>query len=633
MTAPPVITKFRRLLDPAGEEWYPETWGDVFSFLSSPTRFLGKNDHPGWSAVRYDPCSRSLETVRSVFALTLDYDHGESIETIVGRLGSFYGLLHTSRRHTPAAHRFRVVLPLSRPVSRFEYSALWDRFAPFAGTVDPAPKDPSRFWFAPCDPAEGEFRVEGLDGKPLDVDDWLSKPDPAVRVERVPDPYRSRDQAAVEENARAYIARMPEAISGSHGHDATFDVAVALARGFGLGEDATFRILWNDYNPRCSPPWNERAIRRKAQQAQVANRVPLGYLLREDRPEWTPRRPRPEMPPPDYWDDGRDEDDPYGITTEPEQPDRQPDDDLPAPPRKTAVERWGAVGLKTMFTEVFIDASAPEKARGLTSGIEVLDTQLGGYRRGNMTIIGAQTSWGKSSMGVMALQENHKHGERVLIISCEDKRLLYGRRLACRMGGISALRIRDGKLRSDELASIAKMANDANDEPVFLDATGWSIEKTTRAVREVCSEIPFALVIADYLQRWRTERKNMDRRNEVGLVMGLLSDEVKRINAAGLFMCQLKRIDNEPTLGDLKEAGELENMAEHVVLGWRIIRGNQRKLGVRKNKDGPVDDDWHELEFDERTANFTGRVLDRFTGEPPPDYGTHYDSMGDSRYP
>jgi hypothetical protein len=73
--------------------------------------------------------------------------------------------------------------------------------------------------------------------------------------------------------ARAYIAEMPEAISGADGHGATFKVARRLAD-FHLSEDQIFRVLWEDYNPRCSPPWSERELRHKAREgfnARVKN--------------------------------------------------------------------------------------------------------------------------------------------------------------------------------------------------------------------------------------------------------------------------------------------------------------------------------------------------------------------------
>ena len=64
------------------------------------------------------------------------------------------------------------------------------------------------------------------------------------------------------DRARGYVEKMPEAISGSGGHDALFAVASALIHGFDLPEADAWQILI-EYNARCLPPWSERELRHK----------------------------------------------------------------------------------------------------------------------------------------------------------------------------------------------------------------------------------------------------------------------------------------------------------------------------------------------------------------------------------
>ena len=64
------------------------------------------------------------------------------------------------------------------------------------------------------------------------------------------------------ERAGRYVSAMPQAVSGSGGHAAAFNVAVALIHGFALSEDEAWPILLS-FNERCSPPWNERELRHK----------------------------------------------------------------------------------------------------------------------------------------------------------------------------------------------------------------------------------------------------------------------------------------------------------------------------------------------------------------------------------
>lgn len=78
--------------------------------------------------------------------------------------------------------------------------------------------------------------------------------------------------------ASAYLREVDPAISGSSGHDTTFRAACCLVLGFDLSVDEAFGLLWNEYNPRCQPPWSEKEIRHKVESAnkQPGNR---GYLL------------------------------------------------------------------------------------------------------------------------------------------------------------------------------------------------------------------------------------------------------------------------------------------------------------------------------------------------------------------
>ena len=67
------------------------------------------------------------------------------------------------------------------------------------------------------------------------------------------------------ERARAYLARIPGAVSGQGGHDRTFRAALHVGPGFALSQEECFDLLWHEYNPRCDPPWSERELRHKVE--------------------------------------------------------------------------------------------------------------------------------------------------------------------------------------------------------------------------------------------------------------------------------------------------------------------------------------------------------------------------------
>jgi hypothetical protein len=87
---------------------------------------------------------------------------------------------------------------------------------------------------------------------------------------------------SIPERAIAYLASCPPAISGQGGHDQTFAVARSIVWGFDLGAEVGFRLLWDHYNPRCVPSWEEKELRHKCKEAnEVPFDKPQGWLLTE----------------------------------------------------------------------------------------------------------------------------------------------------------------------------------------------------------------------------------------------------------------------------------------------------------------------------------------------------------------
>jgi hypothetical protein len=153
---------------------------------------------------------------------------------------------------------------------------------PSAGKLGPGIDVRAGWSYVIAPPSTGY--VWTLQGKPAPFTPrWAAaltpKPVQAAPVRRLP----MESMADVERRAVAYIAKMEPAVAGSGGHAATFAVAVTLAKGFGLDEATTYRLMADHYNHRCKPPWSERELRHKARSASAADRVPEGYLLEDDR--------------------------------------------------------------------------------------------------------------------------------------------------------------------------------------------------------------------------------------------------------------------------------------------------------------------------------------------------------------
>ncbi|QEH33964.1 hypothetical protein OJF2_24970 [Aquisphaera giovannonii] len=126
-------------------------------------------------------------------------------------------------------------------------------------------------------------------GHPATAEAKASRTEPAASPGK-PSPGPALRGADVTIRAAAYLDKMEPAISGSGGHRQTFDAACALVKGFGLATEPALRLL-QQWNGRCIPPWTERELLHKIEDA-IARPGPVGYLL-DARPLPGDTSPRP----------------------------------------------------------------------------------------------------------------------------------------------------------------------------------------------------------------------------------------------------------------------------------------------------------------------------------------------------
>ncbi len=89
----------------------------------------------------------------------------------------------------------------------------------------------------------------------------------------------------LERRALAYLRSMPSAISGQGGHAATYAAATVLVHGFGLDPERALNMLLAEFNPRCQPPWTEKELRHKVEDAATKPHEKLFGWLRDQQPD------------------------------------------------------------------------------------------------------------------------------------------------------------------------------------------------------------------------------------------------------------------------------------------------------------------------------------------------------------
>lgn len=107
---------------------------------------------------------------------------------------------------------------------------------------------------------------------------------PPPRLAGLPSvPEKGLDAYTLDERVRRatrYLRSVPGAVEHQGGHNQTFAAATALVHGFALPGEIAFDLLRDQYNPHCQPPWPEKALRHKVEQAFITpHDMPKGWLL------------------------------------------------------------------------------------------------------------------------------------------------------------------------------------------------------------------------------------------------------------------------------------------------------------------------------------------------------------------
>ncbi len=251
---------------------------------------------------------------------------------------------------------------------------------------------------------------------------------------------------------------------------------------------------------------------------------------------------------------------------------------------------------------------------GIPSGFPDLDQYTEGFTRGDLVIVAARPSVGKTSLALAIANNAARTGTGVLVFSLEmDTKQIVTRFLGL-TGQANILTLRTGAdvLNTDAADALQRL-------PVLVDDTpGISVMELRTKARRAMSRMPVGLIVVDYLQLMRTGEREENRVQEIATISRNLKSLARELNVVVMALSQLSRAagdaGHEPKLSTLRESGSLEQDSDIVVMLWRdreetipgapkLIRGS-----VAKNRNGPTG--VFDLYFEAEQARFFSRARD-----------------------
>lgn len=223
---------------------------------------------------------------------------------------------------------------------------------------------------------------------------------------------------------------------------------------------------------------------------------------------------------------------------------------------------------------------------GLKTGFHDFDRMSGGLKAGQMMVVAARPSVGKSAMA-MQLATYFSYQKPVAVFSLEMSTDSLVRRLICNGANLDLRATRDGFMSARARESLDKVGEEIASYPIFIDETGELTILDWRArARRVKQKHNVEVIVIDYLQRLSSPsaQGKENRTQEVREVSLAVTAMAKQLDVLMVVCAQLSRDADtrlEPKLSDLKESGQIEQDADIV---WLLQRQGERER-ERMDKD------------------------------------------------
>jgi len=263
-------------------------------------------------------------------------------------------------------------------------------------------------------------------------------------------------------------------------------------------------------------------------------------------------------------------------------------------------EREGFVRIKDLLWPTFEEIERLQESgspvTGVPSGFTDLDKMTTGLQKGDLVIVAARPSMGKTSW-VMNVAANAaiEHRRPVAIFSLEMSKQQLLKRLLSAEGRIDAQHLRRGGMTAEDHKRLATAAGHLNTAPIWIDdSPGLSVLEIRAKSRRLVSDIQaeggeLGLIIIDYLQLMGSEKAE-SRVQEVSQMSRGLKALARELEVPVIALSQLSRApeqrnDKRPMLSDLRESGSIEQDADVVMFLFRP-----------EYYFGPVDNDGNSIE-------------------------------------
>ena len=264
------------------------------------------------------------------------------------------------------------------------------------------------------------------------------------------------------------------------------------------------------------------------------------------------------------------------------------------------------VPLQQVLVRTFDEIEELSRLKGAIGGVPTgfidLDNLLTGLHKGELIVVGARPSMGKTSFAMnIAQHASLNRGKSVAVFTLEMPREQIAMRMLCSDARVDMQRVRKGMLTDKDWSSLVASAQRMADAPLYIDDTAGITPGQMRSrARRLMMDKGLDLIIVDYLGLMHSDGRPESRQLEVSeisrqLKAVALDMKIPIIACAQLSRANKDRLDKRPVLSDLRDSGSIEQDADVVMFLHREEYYNKetedRNIGeviVSKQRSGPL---------------------------------------------
>jgi replicative DNA helicase len=241
---------------------------------------------------------------------------------------------------------------------------------------------------------------------------------------------------------------------------------------------------------------------------------------------------------------------------------------------------------------------------GTPSGFKDMDDITGGFQPGNLIVIAARPSMGKSALVANIAENAALKGHAVALFSLEMSESELAQRFVASQSKTPGEQLRRGRVSEDRWQKILDACNKLADAPLWVDdSSDTGVLEVRAKARRLHHQMPegLGLIIVDYLQLMRHEGRVDNRVEQVSQISRGLKGLARELNVPVIALSQLSRAveqrggEKKPILSDLRESGAIEQDADLVMFIYReeyydkeSERQGEADIIVAKHRNGPV---------------------------------------------